>query len=175
MIIFDTETTELMKPDVADISTQPHIIEFAMIKLDDASYKELGRYETLLNPGVPINDEEHKKITGLTNADLVSSPTFLEAYGHIVRFVLGQRVLVAHNLEFDRSALTAELRRIGKEYAFPYPPAQICTVVITKHLKGRRLKLTELYQLKLGKELKQKHRAMSDAEALAEIVRKMKI
>lgn len=174
MIVLDTETTELQKPEVADLKAQAHIIEIALIKLD-AKWREVDRYEALLNPQAPLNNEEHKRITGLTEEDLKDKPIFLELIDEIADFFLGERVLVAHNLEFDRSTLVCELRRIGREAAFPYPPIQICTVERTKHLLGRRLKLVELYELKLKRKLTQKHRAMADCEALVEVVREMKI
>lgn len=175
MIILDTETTDFLKPDVATLATQPHMIEIAMIQLDPVTFREVDRYEALMKPSVPLDEETHKKITGLTNADLAGAPTFLELFEEIVEFFSGQHLLICHNLTFDLGVLVCELRRIGREYAFPYPPAQVCTVERTKHLLGRRLKLTELYELKMGRKLAQKHRAMADCEALAEIVQQMKI
>jgi DNA polymerase III epsilon subunit-like protein len=174
MIILDTETTELQKPDIADLASQPHIIEVALIKLND-KWKEVDRYEALLNPQAPLNNKEHERITGLTEEALKGCPTFLELYEELVDFFVGERVLVAHNLEFDRANLVCELRRIQREFAFPYPPIQICTVERTKHLLGRRLKLVELYEMKMKRKFAQKHRAMPDCEALSEIVREMKI
>jgi DNA polymerase-3 subunit epsilon len=176
MIILDTETTELLKPEIADLSAQPHIIEIAMIKVDEeGEYAEQDRYEALLNPGVPLDEETHKRITGLRETDIIQCPTFLELRDELCEFVRGEHRLVAHNLPFDLGVLVCELRRIGMEFAFPYPPVQICTVERTKHLLGRRLKLTELYKMKLGRELEQRHRAMSDAEALVEIVKVMEL
>jgi DNA polymerase-3 subunit epsilon len=175
VIIFDTETTDLLMPEVADLASQPHIIEIAMIKLDSQNYREVDRYEALIKPPVPLDDEKHKSITGLTNAKLDTAATFLELYEEVRDFFLGERKWIAHNMQFDRGVLVAELRRIGQEYAFPYPPEQICTVDRTKHVKGRRLKLTELFELKMKKKFKQEHRAMSDVEALADIVRSMKL
>lgn len=169
MILFDTETTDLLKPDIADLSAQPHIIEVAMIKLDDSTYEEVDRYQALIHPGVPLDEEVHRSISGLTNADLADSPTFLELYEEVCEFYRGETKWVAHNLGFDRGVLVCELRRIGKEFAFPYPTDQICTVERTRHMKGRRMKLTELYEELTGHKLDQKHRAMSDAEALVEI------
>lgn len=174
MLIYDNETTNLLKPEVADLTAQPHIIELALVKLD-AKYKTIGTYATLLKPPIPLNEEEHAKITGLTNADLADAPIFIEQYPALVDFCLGERTIIAHNLTFDLGILVAELRRIGKEYAFPYPPNGICTVEATKHLLGKRLKLTELYEIKLKKKLKQSHRAMSDVLALVEIVKVMKL
>ena len=174
MIIFDTETTELLKPEIADLATQPHIVEIALIKVNQ-DYNEVDRYEALLNPGVPFDEVAHAKITKLTAAQLEAAPTFLELYEEVADFFIGERTMIAHNLEFDRGVLSAELRRIGKEYAFPYPPQQLCTVNLTKHLKGRRLKLVDLYEMTLKKPLAQTHRAMGDAEALLEVVREMKV
>lgn len=174
MIIIDTETTDLLKPEVAELSAQPHIIEIALIKVDH-KYKELDAYETLLNPQVPFDEEAHRKMTGITMAMTAKMPTFLESFDTLAGFFIGQNILLAHNLAFDLGVLVCELRRIGKEYAFPYPPNGICTVEATKHLLGRRLKLTELYKKTFDRELKQEHRAMSDARALLEIVRKRKV
>jgi len=173
MIIFDTETTGLLMPEVADLAAQPHIIEIAMVKLDD-DYEEVDRYEALLKPPVPIDEELHKRISGLTTADLADACTFLDLYGELVDFFLGERIVIAHNLDFDKNMLVNELRRIGKEFAFPYPARQLCTVVESKHIKGRRMKMTELYEHLFKQPLKQKHRAMADVEALVEIVKKMR-
>jgi len=174
MIIFDTETTDLLKPESADLSWQPHVVEIAMLKLDDG-FNELDAYEALVKPGIPLDEEVHKNITKLTNEKLEGCPTFLELYAELADFFLGERTLIAHNLTFDLGVLTTELRRINKEAAFPYPPQQICTVNLTKHIKGKRLRLVDLYELKIGKKLKQTHRAMDDVRALAEIVTKMKV
>ena len=174
MVILDCETTELLMPEVADLASQPHIIEIAMLKMTD-DYKEVDRYEALINPGVPIDDEQHKKITGLSNADLADAPAFIELLDELRTFFLGEGKMIAHNLEFDLGMLVVELRRVGQEFAFPYPPQQVCTVVNTKHLKGKRLKLTELYEMKIGKPYKQTHRAMDDVLALAEIVKEMQL
>lgn len=174
MIVFDTETTNLLMPEIADLSAQPSIIEICMVRLD-AKYKVLEEFATLVNPLVPFDEETHKKITGIKASDLADAPTFLEVYGKLADFCLGEESLVAHNMAFDLGVLTAELRRIGKEFAFPYPPTQICTVESTKHLKGHRLKLTDLYELKLKKKLKQTHRASDDVTALVQIVKAMKL
>lgn len=174
MIIWDTETTGFLKPDVAELGAQPYIVELAMIKVD-AEYEIIECYEALLLPGVPLDEEVHKKITGLKNADLADKPTFLELYEEVAGFVLGEDTWVAHNLGFDLGVLVCDLKRIGKEFAFPYPPNGICTVDRTFHMKGHRLKMTDLYELLMKKKLAQSHRAMADALALLEIVRKLKL
>lgn len=175
LILFDTETTDLLKPEVASLESQPHIIEIAMLQVNEASYEIIDEYEALLDPGVPLDEEGHKRITGLTNADLAGKPTFLELYPEIAEFTMGARRIGAHNLAFDLGVLVVELRRIGKEFAFPYPPEQLCTVNATKHYTGHRLRLVDLYARVLGRPFKQQHRAMGDVRALLEVVAKLKL
>lgn len=169
-LIYDTETTGLLKPGIADLASQPKIIEFALVELDD-DYNEVGAWSWLINPGEPITDEI-TKITGLTNNDLVGKPSFIQVLPEIEDVFLGAHRLMAHNLPFDLGMLTNELKRVGREYAFPYPPNQLCTVQLASELIfGRRARMTELYEKTLGKKLEQTHRALDDVRALVEIVR----
>lgn len=46
-IVFDTETTGLLKPESAPLSEQPQIIEFAGIKVDFDTLEEIDRLEFL--------------------------------------------------------------------------------------------------------------------------------
>jgi DNA polymerase-3 subunit epsilon len=177
-LVFDTETTGLTLPSAAPLDQQPQIIEIAVMELIHNPTRNVTNgarvivgcdWTYLFDPGKPLT-EEINKITGLTDDDLKGKPSFAAALPELIKIFHGAHGLIAHNLPFDLQMLVNELRRCGKEYAFPYPPEQICTVQSFFHLKGRRMKLTELYQHFMGKELDQKHRAMSDVEALAEIV-----
>lgn len=166
-LIFDTETTGLPAPTAADLKSQPRIIELALVEIVSGEITREGSW--LINPGQSLS-AEITKITGLTDDDLKGAPQFASALGEISEWFLGAYGLIAHNLPFDLTMLVNELRHLGKEFAFPYPPQQICTVATFEHLKGRRMKMTELYQEVIGRELKQTHRALDDARALAEIV-----
>lgn len=169
-LIYDTETTGLLKPGIADLASQPKIIEFAVIELDD-EYNEVAAHSWLINPGEPIS-EVITKITGLKDEDLFDKPSFIQALPEIEEVFTGVHRLMAHNLPFDMGMLTNELRRVGREYAFPYPPNQLCTVQLASELIfGRRAKMTELYETVMGKPLAQTHRALDDVRALVEIVR----
>lgn len=168
--VFDTETTGLLKPGVADLKQQPKIIEFAVAEID-AEYNVVAKHSWLINPGEDITPEI-TKITGLTNDDLRGKPTFIEVLPEIEEAFMGIHRLVAHNLPFDMGMLTNELRRIGREFAFPYPPNQVCTVQLASDmLYGRRARLIELYEKTMGKPLAQTHRAMDDVMALVEVLR----
>ena len=169
-LIYDTETTGLLKPGIADLASQPKIIEFALVELDD-DYNEVGAWSWMINPGEQITDEI-TKITGITNDDLIGKPSFIQVLPEIEDVFLGAHRLMAHNLPFDMGMLTNELKRVGREYAFPYPPNQLCTVQLASELIfGRRARMTELYEKTLGRKLEQTHRALDDVRALVEIVR----
>lgn len=171
-LVFDTETTGLTLPSAAELKAQPKIIELALAEIEtrDAHAPVLMRERVwLIDPREPLT-EEITKITGLKDSDLAGKPTFAEALPEIAAAFLGAHGLCAHNLPFDLAMLVNELRRCGREHAFPYPPEQLCTVAAFHHLKGRNLKLTELYEHSLGRPLAQTHRAADDVRALAEVL-----
>lgn len=170
MIIWDTETTGLPKPETCPLDEQPRIIEYAGIKLDDKTLKEKGRMEFICNPGIKL-DEVITKITGLADRDLEDKPPFVAFYPKLVDFYLGERSMVAHNLPFDRSLLTFDLMRIDCLTKFPWPPKHICTVEASMGVRGYRLKLELLHEIVTGMKHKDAHRAMNDVEALVTCVR----
>ena len=171
MIVLDTETTGLIQPEISELAAQPRIVELAMIKVDD-NLKEVARYESMFNPKRQMPDDA-SKISGIRSKDLKDKPEFVAELPRITEFFLGERILVAHNAPFDVQMIAYELKRIDRICRFPWPPEHWCTVEMTYHIKNRMMKLTELYQHVLGRQLEQKHRAMADVEALLEVLRKM--
>jgi len=169
-IIFDTETTGLLKPLEAPLADQPRIIELAIVETDGKEILREGAW--LFDPGCELS-AEITKITGLKTEDVRGQPTFSERIEMLIEeWFLGARGIVAHNLPFDHGMLLTELRHIGREHRFPWPPKQVDTVEEFFHLRGRRLRLVELYEISTGNPLAQTHRALDDTRALAEIVLK---
>lgn len=175
MIVFDTETTSLTLPSEADLASQPSIIEIGAIKLDDHTYKEVARYSTLVNPGVPFDEAMHAGITKLTQKELDAAPPFISIYPELAEFFLGERRLLAHNAAFDMSVLTSDLQRIHADHSFPWPIEQFCTAQFTEKKYGKRIKLVDWYEKVMGRKLAQSHRAVDDAAALAMLIRKLKL
>lgn len=171
LIIFDTETTGLVKHPNAPLAKQPRMIEFGAITLSLANGKVMKKFKQLVNPGEPLTDEI-TKITGITNDDLEGQPTFEAAWKKIFAFIKPATMLLAHNEPFDRAIVDYELKRANKTYVWPQT---FCTISLYRERWGRDMKLTELYASLIGKELDQKHRALSDVEALVEIVQKEKL
>jgi DNA polymerase III epsilon subunit-like protein len=169
VIVLDTETTGLIKSKSLPIDQQPHIIEFAAVKLDD-QLELRGGLSFKCNPGIPL-DKIITEITGLKDEDLKNEPPFSAHFPKLADFFLGEREMVAHNCSYDRDMIYLELTRVAAVTKFPWPPVHICTVEATAHLEGHRLKMTELYARAMGRPLAQKHRALDDVLALVDIVR----
>ena len=173
MIVCDTETTGLLQPEVTPIEQQPKIIEFAGIKLDDATLEVVGSFSFLCNPG-ELLQPIITKITGITDADLKGKPPFQAFYLDLVDFFLGERIFVAHNASFDIGMMTVELKRLGTINKFPWPFRHVCTIELTQHWFPKYPKLTELYKKLFGKVPDQRHRALGDVEILVECVRALR-
>ena len=203
-IIFDTETTGLPVKG-QPLEFQPYIIEFGAIYLDDDG-SVIRTVNQLLNPGDRIWDKNISrfgkklppiitKITGITDAELVGKPSFIEFVSFLNFFFMGADLLIAHNAVFDVAMLKNELIRIGDnmckadaidrlnglddiqvapenrmENAFSWPKQTICSMLEYTHQFGKWPKLTVMYERIMGKKLEQTHRAMGDVDALHEIL-----
>lgn len=169
-IVMDTETTGLPNSEGAPLDSQPRIIEFAAIKLDD-ELNEISRLEFICNPMCQLSDII-TKITGLRNSDVDDKLPFTNYYQQLCDFFLGCDKLVAHNATFDVSLLRFELQRMGKLCNFPWPSVHICTIEKTMHYHGYRLNLGKLHKKLTGEEhVNGAHRAMPDVEALVRCVK----
>lgn len=160
MIFFDTETTGLITNEALPLGQQPRIIEIGAVKTNDVG-KVRGKFECRLNPGCAL-EPVITKITGLTDVDLKDAPPFIEIYGALAEFFIGERHWLAHNARFDLMMLVFELRRVDKHLAFPFPPLMTNTQV------KWRGKLPNWAKVVKGEAFVQEHRALSDAMLLRE-------
>ena len=107
--IIDCETTGL------DPATD-RVITVAAIRAD---FSQLDHGTTLtgdslvveVNPGVPI-PHAATAVHGLRDADVAGWPPFADE-AQALRDFIGERVLVGHNVQFDKRFLNAELKRAG--------------------------------------------------------------
>ena len=167
-IIFDTETTGLIKPGASDIKDQPYITEIycSKVQILKEELVVMDTFHRLVKPPIPIT-EEITRITGITNEQLASEKTFPEIRKDLSEFFTGADTMVAHNLPFDRSMLANELLRCGKVLNFPWPVNHVCTVEKTLHIEQRRMSLQNLHIHLFGKGFENAHRANIDVEALS--------
>lgn len=163
-VIFDTETTGLIKPSETDISKQPYITEIYCLKIDE-NLEVIGDYEAMFKVPVPLS-EDITRITGLTDDDLKDKPSFQAAFPDLAKFMVGVDRIVAHNLAFDRAMLANEVSRVGKLLHFPWPRDHLCTVEKTLHIEQRRMSLTKLHEHLFDTGFPDAHRAKNDVMPL---------
>src|SRR5262249_24203623 len=103
VVIFDTETTGL-SPAQGD-----RIVEIGAVELIGF---EAGRtFHRYLNPQRDV-PEEVVRVHGLTGHFLADKPLFSHVHADLMEF-FGADLIVAHNAEFDRRFLNAELELCG--------------------------------------------------------------
>ncbi|MFZ4121378.1 MAG: DNA polymerase III subunit epsilon [Caulobacterales bacterium] len=170
-VVFDTETTG-REAEGGDRIVEIGCVE--LIKLAPTG-STLQRY---INPAGRDIPDEVVRVHGLTNAFLSNKPLFKDpdVVDALMAF-LGDSPIVAHNAEFDRRFLNAELVRLGRE---PLPSERfVDTLVIArKKYPGASNSLDALsrrFQLdKAGFDLGDRkgpggHGALKDARMLAEV------
>lgn len=148
-VVVDVETTGLGKQD--------RIVEIAAVILDGETLEIVDEYDTLVNP---MRDIGATSIHGITASMVESAPTF-EDLAISLGNILQGRVLVAHNISFDKRFIVSEFDRIRANLD---PGFGICTLALTREKLdvacGRR-----------GIEISQAHRALADARATSELLR----
>ena len=127
----------------------------------------LDEYSTMVNPEVPItNDEYH----GITDADARYAPTFDQIAGDVLAYLSGA-IVVSHNLDYEEEFLSAEFTRLGVRLRrIP----GLCTLVETRtHLDYYGYRLETLANLITGEWPAAAHSALGDARATAAILAKL--
>lgn len=164
ILLFDTETTGLLKPSPAKLELQPYIIELYACVIDE-DFNMLREFESFFSVDFKL-DDIITKITGIKDETLIGKPTFRSKYTELAKFFTGVDAMVAHNLEFDKGMLGNELLRCDKLMQFPWPRHHICTVEKSMPVRGYRLSLAKLHQEITGKGFADAHRAKNDVYAL---------
>jgi DNA polymerase III epsilon subunit-like protein len=161
MIFLDCESTGLIMNEGLPLKDQPSVIDIGCVRTNSIG-ETLDELTTLVQPaGFKALPEVITVITGLQDEQVAGAPLFIEIYGALCAFFLGEAELVAHNASFDLMMLVFELRRVGKEFAFPYPP-QVTDTLATMW-QG---KLADWGKAVRGANSVQEHRALSDARLL---------
>ena len=127
-VAFDLETTGLS-------SRTDKIIEIGAVVLKGGV--EQDRFQTFVHPGRPL-DKKIVELTGISDDMLVGAPTIEEVLPKFLDFV-GNRVLVAHNSDFDTGFIRAECQRLGYEYRFTAVDTLILAQNLLPHLNKFKL------------------------------------
>lgn len=162
-VVFDTETTGLVKNILIPIDQQPRIIEFCGWKLDEDG-AVIDTLDFLVDPEIKL-EPIIVEITGLTDKDLKGKPTWDRWIPSLETFFVDVDRVVAHNLSFDMDMVNNDtLRMTGREIDWPHE--RICTVEATMFFEGHRLSLQKLHAALFGEGFENAHRARVDVNAL---------
>jgi len=139
------------------------VIEVAVVRVERR--RIVDRWRTLLRPDRPI-PRWITRLTGISEDDVADAPAFDEVAGELVRRMRGA-VFVAHNAAFDARFLRAEFTRAARDWS----PPILCTVRLARRLlpgvPGHSLDMLAAH---FFVEIRDRHRALGDAEATAEIL-----
>ena len=155
---------------VVDVETtgfrpgQARIVSVAALAVGDDGNVE-NSFSSLLDPGV---DPGPTHVHGLTTEMLEGQPTFADIVDDVIGVLRG-RILVAHNVAFDYSFLTAEAELVGAELPID---AAMCTVELARRLNlGVENLRLETLAAHWGITQMRPHDALDDAQVLAQILK----
>ena len=140
------------------------IIEVAIVTFDGTQV--VDTYSTLVNPKKYV-PPFITSLTGISNEMLEDAPTFEEVAETILEKTTG-KIFVAHNVNFDYSFLKQEFSILGMKF----DRKKLCTVRLAKKIiPGFRSYGLGTLTDELGIAIHDRHRALGDAEATAEVLK----
>ncbi len=118
-IALDLETTGLY-------ARHDTIIEIGAVKMRDG--EEIDRFQTFVDPGRQLS-REVSTLTGITDAMLKDAPKIDTVIPQLLDFI-GDRVIVAHNADFDLTFIQRACDSLGVAHNFTY----VDTLTIAQNL-----------------------------------------
>ncbi len=142
------------------------ITEIGAVRVRDGEV--VGEWSSLIHPGRSI-PKFIVGLTGITDAMVADAPLF-EAIADTFRAFVGEAVFVAHRVKFDYGFLRSEFARIGQDFRCP----TLCTVVaMRRYFPGLPSYGLGALCRSLDIPLESHHRALCDARATAELLKKV--
>ena len=156
--VFDTETSGL-NPSEGD-----EIIQIGAIRIVNQKRLNHETFDQLLDPGFPLS-EANTRIHGITNAMLAGQPKIAQVLPAFHAFC-ADTILVAHNAAFDMRFLQMKESETGIAFRQPVLDTLLLSAVIHPHQESHKL---EAIAARLNISLNERHTALGDARATAEI------
>lgn len=182
-LFFDTETSDkLLFAQPPTHPDQPRVIQIAAI-LTTETGEEVASLHTYLKPDNFVIAPSAELVHGITlsileeqGIDRLSGLSCLDAMAKQATEIVG------HNIKFDISMMKIEENRLNTHFHLCTLPNYCTMLTSTKICKIPNIgkggykwpKLTEAYQILLGKDLNDAHDAMADIRATKEIYFKLK-
>lgn len=157
--VVDIETT-------GGVKNGNKITEIAIINFDGE--KIVDSFTTLIDPERNI-PPAITRLTGIKDEMMVDAPKFYEVAKKIVEMTEGN-IFVAHNVFFDFNFIKSEFNDLG----YSFNREKLCTVrMARKFLPGHKSYSLGNICRDLGIPIKARHRAMGDAEATVELLKRI--
>lgn len=142
------------------------LIEIALLTFEDGKVKEI--YETLINPEIPVSPRV-VELTGISPRMLEEAPKFHEV-AESIRLRLENSVFVSHNTDFDLGLLRKRFTERGEELK----TKPLCTLKLaTELIPGLSNYNLDALAAFFGIRIRDRHRALGDAEATLAIFREL--
>lgn len=168
-MIYKKLLTDICVLDFETTGLEPatdRVVEMAAIRV--INRKEVLRLDTLVDPdGVPLHPEA-QKVNGLTPAEVSQGMPAVQAFS-LLKTVIGEAVVIAHNAAFDLAFLQfAYQRHRGDDFTNDF----LCTRTVAANRYPYPHNLPGLCQ-QLGITHNNAHRAMGDAEGTYALFQQM--
>jgi len=155
--IVDLETTGTR-------ALRDRIVEVAVILIDEQGVRE---WSSLINPGISI-PPFITRLTGISNDLIAEAPGFAEIAQALAALLEG-RLFIAHHARFDYSFLKAEFERTGLRFQ----TRNLCSVRLSRALNpGQAQHNLDAVMAAYCIQLDSRHRALDDARAVFEFLRR---
>ncbi len=148
-------------------SSYDRIIEIGIVRVENDTITDT--FTSLINPGTYI-PSEIKQLTGITEKDVATAPSFYEVADRVIE-ILKDTVFVAHNVRFDYGFLKSEFKRLERSFSQKH----FCTVRLSRALfpHERHHNLDSLIS-RMNYTIEKRHRAFDDAKVLFHFYQKVK-
>lgn len=135
VLVFDTETTGLPERNasIMDVEKWPHILQLSYILYDSETKKLLEIYDTLIKIPMKVNiTPESEAIHNITKNMCLEKGVPIHVALTIFNKALDQaKVIVGHNISFDKRLIMVECRRLYMSQRFTVngvPKLEYCTM-----------------------------------------------
>lgn len=182
-LFFDTETNGIpknYKAPATDLNNWPRIIQLAFI-LCDENFNEIEVFSQMIKPdGWVIPVEKFWIDNGYsTEKNMQDGIPMTDALQKFSEAVEKSKLMLAHNMAFDRQIITAEFLRYGMKTV--NRPQPICTMKSTVSFVGAKNKngghkwpkLDELHNRLFGFGFDNAHDALADVRATVRCFKKL--
>jgi DNA polymerase-3 subunit epsilon len=158
-VVVDIETT-------GGWASSDRITEIGAVKI--RNHQVVGEWHSLLNPQKSI-PAKIVQLTGITNDMVRGAPLFAEVADSFMDF-MGDGIFAAHNVNFDYGFIGREFERLERRFRFP----KVCTCAgMRRRFPGHKSYSLGNLCIAFDIDLKDHHRALSDARAAARLLNLM--